>query len=111
MESSKRIVSTKTVGKKRINDQKWSYPFLLPAVLAVCAIVVIPFVIGIYYSFTKWDGISVSTFVGLENFKRILSDKEFMHSLWFTIKFSVVTVALINLVGLGLVLIVTRCFR
>ncbi|MFR3286887.1 MAG: carbohydrate ABC transporter permease [Enterococcus casseliflavus] len=111
MESSKRIVSTKTVGKKRINDQRWSYPFLLPAVIAVCAIVIVPFVIGIYYSFTKWDGISVSTFVGLDNFKRILSDKEFMNSLWFTLKFSVVTVALINLVGLGLALIVTKGFR
>lgn len=111
MESSKKLTLSRKAKKNRINDQKWSYPFLIPAAIAVSAIVVIPFLIGIYYSFTKWDGISVSTFVGLENFQRILGDQEFMASLWFTLKFSVVTVLLINLVGLCLALIVTKGFR
>ena len=102
---------TKTLRKNTINSQKWSYSFILPAIFAVTAIVIVPFVIGIYYSFTKWDGISTSTFIGLDNFKRLLEDTEFLTSLWFTIKFSFVTVILINLIGLSLALIVTQKFR
>lgn len=101
----------KNFSKNNINSQKWSYGFILPAIIAVTAIVIVPFVIGVYYSFTKWDGIGTSTFVGLDNFKRLLQDTEFLTSLWFTIKFSFVTVLLINLIGLSLALIVTKKFR
>lgn len=102
---------TKSRRKNTINDQRWSYGFILPAIIAVTAIVIVPFVVGVYYSFTKWDGISTSTFVGLDNFKRLFQDQEFLTSLWFTVKFSAVTVLLINLIGLTLALIVTQKFR
>ncbi|EOL45278.1 hypothetical protein RV11_GL000796 [Enterococcus phoeniculicola] len=106
------VIETKAKGaKKKINNQSWSYLFLVPALIAVTAVVIIPFVIGIYYSFTKWDGIDSATFIGLENFKRLFQDKDFLSSLWFTIKFSTVTVLLINLIGLTLALIVTQKFR
>lgn len=105
------ITKEKTKRNKSITSQKWSYGFILPAVIAVTAIVVIPFVAGIYYSFTKWDGISTSTFIGLANFQQLFKDQEFLTSLWFTIKFSVVTILLINFIGLSLALIVTQKFR
>lgn len=106
-----RVAGAKARRKNKIHDQRWSYGFMIPAIVAVTAIVLIPFIIGIYYSFTEWDGISTSTFVGLNNFKRLFQDQEFMDSLWFTVKFSAVTVILINLIGLSLALIVTQKFR
>ena len=53
MESSKKLTLSRKAKKNRINDQKWSYPFLIPAAIAVNTIVIIPFLIDIYYSFTK----------------------------------------------------------
>lgn len=81
--------------------------FLAPVLLALSMVVIVPLVFGIYYSFTNWNGIEVGSFVGLENYLAILDDKEFLDSMWFTVKFSVVSIILINLFGLSLALIVT----
>ena len=47
--------------------------FTLPAVLAFFLVVIMPFMIGIGYSFVEWDGIALNpmTFAGLDNYKRI----------------------------------------
>jgi raffinose/stachyose/melibiose transport system permease protein len=81
--------------------------FLAPVLLALSMVVIIPLLLGIYYSFTNWNGIDVGSFVGLKNYLDIFKDKEFLHSLWFTVKFSVVSIILINVIGLSLALIVT----
>lgn len=81
--------------------------FLAPVLLALSMVVIVPLVFGIYYSFTNWNGIEVGSFVGLENYLAILDDKEFLDSMWFTVKFSVVSIILINIFGLSLALIVT----
>ena len=32
--------------------------FLVPTVLAFLLVIIVPFIIGIYYSFTDWDGVN-----------------------------------------------------
>jgi raffinose/stachyose/melibiose transport system permease protein len=64
---------------------------------------VIPFLMSVGYSLTDWNGVtSVVRFCGLENFKRLLSDTEFINSLVFTVKFTVISVILINVLGFTL---------
>ncbi len=81
--------------------------FLAPVLLALTVVIIIPLLIGVYYSFTDWNGIKVGSFVGFENYIDSLKDKEFLDSLWFTTKFSIVSVILTNVIGLSLALIVT----
>lgn len=81
--------------------------FLAPVLLALSLVVLIPLILGIYYSFTAWNGIQVGSFVGFENYLKVFKDQEFTDSLWFTVKFSVVSIILINFIGLSLALIVT----
>lgn len=81
--------------------------FLAPVLLALLLVIIIPLIIGAYYSFTDWNGIKVGSFVGFENYIDSFKDKEFIASLWFTVKFSVVSVILTNVIGLSLALIVT----
>lgn len=81
--------------------------FLAPVLLALSLVVIIPLSFGIYYSFTNWNGIDVGGFIGLKNYINLFKDKEFTDSLWFTVKFSVVSIILINFIGLSLALIVT----
>lgn len=86
--------------------------FLGPSVLVFLFIIVVPFIMSIYYSFTDWNGISSTVgWVGLVNFERILKDTQFMEDFWFTAKFSVVSVLLINLIGFSLALLLTRAMR
>lgn len=80
--------------------------FILPAFFFILLIIVIPFMIGIYYSFTNSNGLNAS-FIGLKNFKVLFQDTTFLQSLWLTIKFSIVSVILINLIGLAFALLVT----
>lgn len=82
--------------------------FLTPVLLGLSFVVLIPLVYGTFYSFTDWNGLTATKFIGLENYTRLLHDAEFLNSIWFTVKFSVVSVFLLNLFGLGLALLVTR---
>ncbi|MCR8643463.1 sugar ABC transporter permease [Paenibacillus sp. N1-5-1-14] len=81
--------------------------FLAPTLAALFIVVVVPLLFGLYYSFTNWNGIESTEFVGLGNYAKLLQDKVFLNSLWFTTKFSVASIFFINIIGLGLALIVT----
>ena len=42
--------------------------FLFPMIFTFAVTVIIPFILGIVYSFTDWNGIQVTRFVGLSNY-------------------------------------------
>ncbi|MFC4775661.1 carbohydrate ABC transporter permease [Paenibacillus sp. GCM10023252] len=83
--------------------------FTGPATAAFAIIVLLPFVMGMYYSFTDWNGVAgTASFVGLDNFAAVWKDDGFRSSFSFTIKFTVVAVILTNLVGFLLALLLTQ---
>jgi len=82
--------------------------FLTPVLLSLGIVVIVPLFMGVVYSFTNWNGLEVSSFVGLDHYIRLFQDERFLSSLWFTIKFSVVTVIILNVLGLSLALLVTQ---
>lgn len=84
--------------------------FVGPILIAFLIVVLIPAIMGIYYSFTNWDGINNSpAFVGLSNYISVFKqDNSFVKAFIFTFKFAIVSVILINLIGFGLALLVTR---
>lgn len=86
--------------------------FVGPILIAFLTVVVIPMIRGFYFSFTEWNGISNNVeMIGFENYKKALFDSEFRDSFIFTLKFSVVSVITINLMGFGLALLVTQGFK
>jgi ABC-type sugar transport system permease subunit len=51
------------------------YAFVIPALLVYAFFVIQPFLYSIYYSLTDWDGAQpVKRFVGLENYRTLLTD-------------------------------------
>lgn len=89
----------------------WFWLFLAPVLFALFAVVLLPLIYGIYYSFTDWNGITSSQFVGLKNYMNVFQTDSFMNALWFTVKFAVLSVISTNVIGLGLALIVTQKFK
>ena len=88
--------------------------FLAPALISFTIIVLIPTLIGFFYSLTDWNGIvgSEINFVGFQNFVDIFTrDYTFLHAFGFTALFSICAVILVNLVGFALALLVTQKFR
>ncbi len=81
--------------------------FLLPVLLAFCFTVIIPFILGIYYSFTDWNGTDVKNFVGLKNYITMFQQMDFVYSLVITIIFTVINMIMVNFTAFGLALLCT----
>jgi raffinose/stachyose/melibiose transport system permease protein len=80
--------------------------------LAIFTVVlIIPFVNGVYYTFTDWDGFEVTKLVGLKNYIKSFQDPMFWSTLRFTALFVVVSLVIVNAVAFGLALIVTSKLR
>lgn len=76
--------------------------------LAIFTVVlIVPFVNGVYYTFTDWDGFEVNKLVGFSNYTKSFQDPTFWSTLRFTALFVVVSLILVNVVAFGLALIVT----
>ena len=100
---------TPGIGSARRNRDNWAIAlFLLPALILFLIFVIFPIFQSIYYSLFNWKGFGPAVdFVGLENFKNILTDKVFLIALrngLFIIVFSLVfqlplSLALAVLVG------------
>ncbi len=94
------------------NLKKYFPIFALPTTLAFLIVFLIPFIMGIYLSFTDFTVVNNAAFIGFGNYiKAFTTDKEFLHSLWFTIKFTVVSVITVNIFAFSLALILTRALR
>lgn len=93
--------------KHKKNDISF-WLFLAPVLIAMIAVVIVPLVYGVGYSFTDWNGIDDPKVVGIKNYLKLVKDQNFRNSLWFTAKFAVVSIFFINAFGLGLAMIVTQ---
>lgn len=62
----------------------------------------IPFLKGIFYSFTDWKGYGTWDFVGLRNYLYMFKDPDILNAYWFTFKFAVITTVLVNVISLVL---------
>lgn len=76
--------------------------YVAPAVFFITLFVGIPFVMCIYYSFRKWNGIGkTSEFVGLENYIRLFTnDPAFVSALKYTFIYAIGTVLIVNVLAI-----------
>jgi raffinose/stachyose/melibiose transport system permease protein len=83
--------------------------FLLPAVFAFCMVIVIPFIMGIYYSFTNWNAITGTAveWVGLKNYFAIKSDLTFLHAFLVTVVYAILNIIVLNVCAFFMALLVT----
>lgn len=71
-----------------------------PTTIAFIAVILLPFLYGIYLTFTNWNGISSDhTFVGFSNYLAVFKDTVFWNSFMLTIKYVFFTVVLTNVVA------------
>ena len=83
--------------------------FMMPTLIAFLIAFVIPFLMGIYLSFTSFRTVADAEFVGFSNYIRAFSeDNLFLNSLFFTVKFAVVSVISINVLAFILALMLTK---
>lgn len=85
--------------------------FLAPVLFAFFMVIVIPFLMGAYYSFTDWSATARAgaglRFVGLQNFIQSVKDPGFIYSFSLTLAYTIVNMLVINTVAFFLAIMVT----
>lgn len=85
---------------------------LLPAIVYIVALVAVPFVVAIAYSFSDVTAGNPSyDWVGLENYRKNLEDPVFRRSLWNTFFFTAATVGLTVVFANIVALVLTTSFK
>ena len=85
--------------------------FVLPTFLAFILGFIAPFVMGVYLSFCKFTTVTDAKFIGFSNYLKIFTDASFVHALWYTALFTIVTVVLINVLAFAVALLLTKGFK
>lgn len=86
--------------------------FALPGMFCFFAVVIIPFIYGVYLTFTDWDGVAeVKNFIGLANFRKVIEDHEFWTSMLLTFKYVILVVLLVNIIAFAIAYLLTRGFK
>ena len=83
--------------------------FALPGMFCFFAVVIVPFIYGVYLTLTDWNGVSkVKNFVGLKNFAGVMRDGQFWTSLLLTFRYVILVVILVNVLAFGIAYLLTR---
>lgn len=85
--------------------------FALPTLVAFIIGFIVPFIMGIYLSFCKFTTVNDAQWVGLQNFKDIFRDPGFIHALWYTALFAVVSIVTINVFAFAIAMLLTKGIR
>ena len=100
--------------EKSIRKKFWI--FALPTMAAFTIGFIVPFVYGIFLSFCKFSTVTDWKWVGFKNYTRIFVvngsvDTTFIHSIWYTALFTVVSVLIINIVSFAIAMALTKGIR
>jgi trehalose/maltose transport system permease protein len=87
---------------------------LVPALAVVAFVAIYPLGKTVYQSFTNQEflaGLEPTKWVGLDNYRTLWHDPAFRHSVWVTVKFTLITVSFEFVLGLIIALVVNSHFR
>jgi len=88
------------------------FTFAFLPLFAFATVLLIPFLIGLFLTFTNWDGIqSITSFdydwIGLENYVESYEDDTFWDTMFFTFRYVSLVVIFTNIVAFMIALLVT----
>ncbi|WP_144576728.1 carbohydrate ABC transporter permease [Agrobacterium sp. DE0009] len=91
IENTKTGVSRKEGSRPaRLAPNYW--PFVVPALVVISAVIVFPWVFTLWMSAHRWTLGQEQSFIGFENYVRLASDARFWESLWHTLVYTVLSV-------------------
>jgi raffinose/stachyose/melibiose transport system permease protein len=90
------------------NMKKYWPIFTIPVMAAFAIGFVIPFILGIYLSFTKFTTVKDAHFVGLANYRKLFADATYLHSFFLTLAFAIATIIIINIIAFFLAMALTQ---
>jgi raffinose/stachyose/melibiose transport system permease protein len=101
------------MNSRKLRNLREDLLFIGPGFAFFAVIVLISFLMGIFYSFTEWNGVNKdAVWIGLENYRAIFrGDRQASVSALFTLKFTLASVVISNLIAFTLALALTLPLR
>ncbi|CAN7498274.1 carbohydrate ABC transporter permease [Neorhizobium tomejilense] len=90
IETARTETGNKRSKPSRLAPNYW--PFVVPALIVIGAVIVFPWVFTLWMSVNSWTLGQEQTFSGLDNYIRLATDFRFWESLWHTLIFTVLAV-------------------
>jgi raffinose/stachyose/melibiose transport system permease protein len=110
----KRLFSNDVQNKEVVLEKslnKYFLFFLGPTLIAFSIAFVVPFIMGVVLSFTRFTTMDDVSWVGFSNYIRAFYNPDFLNALSFTALFTVVSVIIINVAAFALALLLTQGYR
>lgn len=103
----------KKLSERKRDERVAAYIFVAPAVILLIAFLVVPMIYTVYFSGFKYQIMrpDAMKFIGLENYQKLFSDKNFWLALKNTVYFTVIVVPCQCALALALALLVSKKFR
>lgn len=99
-------------GRLEYKKNRMYLVFILPSLALYLFGVVAPIVMGFRISLTDWNGFTPTmNFIGLENYRRVLSEGRLLNSFLFTVSFVFGNTLVQNAAALGFALIISNDVR
>lgn len=95
----------------RLKKKMVPYVLILPNVIIFAMFNILPIFMGIYYSFTKYNGIKEPVFIGIQNYIKLMSDVNFINAMKQTFILVLILVPLTFVVSLFLAYLMSRNFK
>ena len=92
-------------------ERRTAYYMILPALVIILVVALFPILYSIVLSLTASTVTGLGPFVGVENYVEMFRNPDFLEGLNNTLIFTVVSVALEFIIGLGIALAINRAFR
>lgn len=99
------------LSKREVENTRFAWLINIPIIVYIVFVLVFPILWGIYISFTNKTIGGVEKFIGFKNYERLLTDKEYLRSIWNTLRFTFFSVSLKALLGTFMALALNNKFR
>lgn len=103
---------TSEISEKARREERLAYIFLIPSLIVVIGVAFYPLFNTIYVTFfdARLGSSRAWEYVGLENYRRLLSSPQWWEAVWATVKFTVASVFFELILGLGIAVVVNSKF-
>ena len=107
----KNIAIKKKISKSTLNEWKWGYIMVFPTFIGLMVLNIIPAIQTLVLSFQKAGAFGKSTWVGLNNYKKLFQDPAVTKAVFNTLGYTIITVPAIVILYLIVAVLLNKKIR
>ena len=111
MPVNKDITTKKKISKSTLNEWKWAYIMIFPTFIGLMVLNIIPAIQTLILSFEKAGAFGKSTWVGLDNYKKLFQDASVIQAVFNTLGYTIISVPAIVILSLIVAVLLNKKIR